>query len=76
MADHGVDLSEEDLLLLARDRSIVVRYWLATLPGSTLQIYELLAQDPDQIIATAARASLMAPYSRARTGSSDSKPGE
>ncbi|GIM94771.1 hypothetical protein [Paractinoplanes toevensis] len=59
MADHGWDLPEEDLLLLARDRSVNVRYWVATLPGSTRPVYEILAQDPDDMTAAAARQWLM-----------------
>jgi len=61
VAIHGWDIPEEDLLLLARDRSALVRFWVAALPGSTRPVYRILAEDPAEEIATAARAWLMAP---------------
>lgn len=67
---HGWDIPEEDLLLLARDRSVNVRYWVAALPGSTRPVYKILAEDPDEMVATAARAWLMAPGQSPRHGNS------
>ena len=61
MATHGWDLPEQGLLTLARDRSVNVRYWLAGLPGSTRPVYEILAQDSDDQIATNARQWLTNP---------------
>jgi len=58
-AIHGWDVPEEDLLLLARDRSVNVRFWLATLPGATLPVYEILAEDPDEMVAANARRWLL-----------------
>ncbi|MGK5683176.1 hypothetical protein [Actinoplanes sp. URMC 104] len=50
-AVHGWEIPETDLLVLARDRSATVRYWLANLPGATRRVYEVLADDPDADIA-------------------------
>jgi hypothetical protein len=60
-AVHGWDIPEEDLLLLARDRSANVRYWMANLPGATRAVYEILAEDPDEMVAAAARPWLLPP---------------
>ncbi|MBL7254337.1 hypothetical protein [Paractinoplanes lichenicola] len=68
MATLGWDIPEQDLLTLARDRSVNVRYWLAGLPGSTRAVYEVLAQDPDEQIATNARQWLTHPSNPAHLG--------
>jgi hypothetical protein len=68
MATLGWDIPEKDLLVLARDRSVNVRYWLAGLPGSTRPVYEVLAQDPDGQIATNARQWLTNPSNPAHLG--------
>jgi hypothetical protein len=68
MAILGWDIPEQDLLKLARDRSVNVRYWLAGLPGSTRAVYEVLAQDPDDQIATNARQWLTNPSNPAHLG--------
>ncbi|MBM2614843.1 hypothetical protein JIG36_04635 [Actinoplanes sp. LDG1-06] len=59
MARLGWVIPEDDLLRLARDRSVNVRYWVAGLPGSTRAVYEILAEDPDDQIATNARRWLV-----------------
>lgn len=68
MATLGWDIPEEDLLLLARDRSANVRFWVASLPGSTRPVYEVLAQDADGQIATNARQWLVNPNNPAHMG--------
>ncbi|GAA0565203.1 hypothetical protein GCM10010172_55890 [Paractinoplanes ferrugineus] len=62
---HGWEILEEDLMLLARDRSVNVRWWLANGPGATRPVYQVLAEDRDESVATAARAWLMEPLRRA-----------
>jgi len=61
MARHGWNIAEEDLLRLAADRSLNVRFWVANLPGSTRPVYETLAEDPDDQIAVSARQWLQKP---------------
>jgi hypothetical protein len=62
MTDHGSAIPEEDLLLLARDRSAVVRRAVAELAGFFRPVYDILVQDPKEMVATAARASLLASH--------------
>jgi hypothetical protein len=61
MSTWGWGVPEEDLLLLARDRSVNVRYWLANLAGSTRTVYEILAADPDRHVAATAERWLLSP---------------
>jgi hypothetical protein len=58
---HGWEIPEDDLLMLARDRSVNVRFWLANLPGATREVYQILAQDVDEVVATAAGLWLLPP---------------
>jgi hypothetical protein len=58
---HGWEIPEDDLLTLARDRSVNVRYWLANLPGATREVYQILAQDADEMVATTAGLWLLPP---------------
>jgi hypothetical protein len=58
-AGHEVPVA--DLIALARDRSVNVRYWLANLPGATREIYEVLSSDRDQMVAATARLWLLPP---------------
>ncbi|MEV1239549.1 hypothetical protein [Nonomuraea sp. NPDC049750] len=53
-----VELEEEELRLLANDRSVNVRWWLATCPTTPLGILENLAQDPHPEVASQATAAL------------------
>ncbi|MGC5019085.1 hypothetical protein [Micromonospora sp. DT47] len=62
-ATHGWQVPEEDLLVLARDRSVNVRYWLANLPGATPRVYGILAEDTDEMVANAAQLWLLSPDS-------------
>jgi hypothetical protein len=62
MTDHGAAIPEEDLLLLAQDRSVTVRRAVAELAGFFRPMYDILAHDPDETVATAARASLLASH--------------
>lgn len=61
-ATHGWDIPEDDLLRLARDRSALVRYQVAMLAGFLPPLYDILTQDPDESVATAARESLLASH--------------
>jgi hypothetical protein len=60
-AFYGWDISEDDLLLLAGDRSVHVRWHLANLPGSTRRVYETLAADADESVAAEAKRWLLPP---------------
>lgn len=55
----GHEVPVEDLLALARDRSVNVRYWLANLPGATRKVYEILSLDNDDLVARTARRWLL-----------------
>ncbi|MBQ0982886.1 hypothetical protein [Micromonospora sp. M61] len=56
---NGHEVPVEDLLALACDRSVNVRYWLANLPGATREIYEILSRDNDDLVAGTARQWLL-----------------
>jgi len=58
---YAWDFPADDLFRLARDRSVNVRFWLANLPGSIRPVYELLARDPDDLVASAAGQWLLPP---------------
>jgi hypothetical protein len=58
---NGWDLPEEDLLTLARDLSVNVRYHLANLSGATRAVYDILADDSDEMVARNACAWLLPP---------------
>ncbi|MEU3164149.1 HEAT repeat domain-containing protein [Streptosporangium sp. NPDC006930] len=53
-----VELPEEDLRLLAHDRSINVRWWLAVWPDTPNSILETLEQDPNDEVSEAAKSTL------------------
>ena len=53
-----VELAEEDLRLLGNDRSINVRWWLATWPTTPVGILEILARDSHPEVADQAAAAL------------------
>lgn len=56
-ATHGWDIPDED-----RDRSVLVRHQVAELAGFLQPVYDILTQDSDEMVATAARASLLASH--------------
>jgi hypothetical protein len=58
---NGHEVPVDDLLALACDRSVNVRYWLANLPGATREIYEILSRDEDEMVSAAAELWLLPP---------------
>lgn len=56
---NGHEVPAEDLLALAHDRSVNVRYWLATFPGATREIYEILSRDEDETVSGVAEHWLL-----------------
>jgi Leucine rich repeat variant len=57
----GREVPVEDLLALARDRSVNVRWWLANLPGATREVYEILSRDNDETVSATAQRWLLPP---------------
>ncbi|MEV4800497.1 hypothetical protein AB0K18_10830 [Nonomuraea sp. NPDC049421] len=53
-----MELDDEDLRLLAKDRSLNVRWWLATWPTTPREILEILLQDPNEEVSRQANATL------------------
>ncbi|MBL7261330.1 hypothetical protein [Paractinoplanes lichenicola] len=68
---NGREVPVEDLLALAHDRSVNVRYWLANLPGATREIYEILSHDQDEMVADTAKRWLLAPSNPAYPANHD-----